>query len=105
MSLEGPATQEVALAPAVLRKPALEQADLGRDRLRDDLAVEELDGAVGVGDEARVVRDHADGGAGAVQQAATVQSAAAMLMHAEERLAQQQQLADRIYERWLVPAR
>ena len=42
---------------------------------------------------------------GAVQQAATVQSAAAMLMHAEERLAQQQQLADRIYERWLVPAR
>ena len=42
---------------------------------------------------------------GAAQQASTVQSGATMLMDADERLAQQQQLADRIYERWLLPAR
>ena len=42
---------------------------------------------------------------GAAQHAATVQSAAAMLIDADEHLARQQQLADRIYERWLLSAR
>jgi GMP synthase-like glutamine amidotransferase len=42
---------------------------------------------------------------GAAEQAPTVQSAAAMLSQADERLAEQQRLADRIYERWLLPAR
>jgi GMP synthase-like glutamine amidotransferase len=42
---------------------------------------------------------------GAAQQAATVQSAAQMLDDADHRLARQQELANRIYERWLSPAR
>jgi GMP synthase-like glutamine amidotransferase len=38
-------------------------------------------------------------------QMPTVQSAAAMLARADQHLAQQQRLADRIYERWLLSAR
>ena len=42
---------------------------------------------------------------GAAQEAATVQSAAQMLHDADQRLARQQELANRIYERWLTAAR
>ena len=43
-----------------------------RPSLLDDAAVEQVDGAVGVARVARVVGDHADGGAGAVQLAQQV---------------------------------
>ncbi len=51
----------------------------GLDLLLDDAAVEDVDGALGVAREARVVRDHDDGGAGAVERVEQLHHGVAVL--------------------------